>query len=388
MHIARIEPLVLHVSAKTNWFFIRVTADSGLSGIGEASLNGWEPMQRAFLSQIERNLEGRPVADIAQLTRVFPHSPSGLVGASILSALEQALADVLAQDAGMPLCAWLGEDVRRDAIPVYANINRATTNRSPEGCAESARNAVAQGFRGIKIAPFDGVCSEDFGADWPGQRTRIDAGIARAFAIREAIGPEIDLMVDCHWRFDEPTAMSVLAELAPVALHWFECPVSEHASHWDAIKRLRTAANAQGTLLAGAEMQVGEASFAPMLSGGLFDVVMPDVKYAGGYAEMLKIAAHAHRYGVACSPHNPTGPVCNMASMHLMCASEHFAKLEFQLGESALLFDVVGGQGPRLVDGHFERPADVPGLGLKLDDAVLAANPFAPVAQGLDPRLG
>jgi hypothetical protein len=77
-----------------------------------------------------------------------------------------------------------------------------------------------------------------------------------------------------------------------------------------------------------------------------------------------------------------------MASMHLMCASEHFTKLEFQLGESPLLFDVVGGEGPRLTDGHFERPPDTQGLGLKLDNAVFAANPFVPVPQGLDPRLG
>jgi L-alanine-DL-glutamate epimerase-like enolase superfamily enzyme len=77
-----------------------------------------------------------------------------------------------------------------------------------------------------------------------------------------------------------------------------------------------------------------------------------------------------------------------MASMHLMCASEHFTKLEFQLGESPLLFDVVGGEGPRLVDGHFARPSDTPGIGLKLDDAVLAAHPYAPVGKGLDPRLG
>ena len=167
-----------------------------------------------------------------------------------------------------------------------------------------------------------------------------------------------------------------------------EATVAEVSPTGTSRLRLRTAANAQGTLLAGAEMQIGEAGFAPILAGGLYDVVMPDVKYAGGFAEMLKIAAYAHRHGGACSPHNPTGPVCNMARMHLMCASEQYSKIEFQLGESALLVDVVGGAGPRLADGQFARPAETPGLGLKLDDAVLAANPFAPVPQGLDPRLG
>ena len=387
MHIARVEPLVLHVSAKTNWFFVRVTTDGGLQGLGEASLNGWEPLQRAYLHELERDVVGRPVADIALLTRVFPHSPAGLVGASILSALEQALADILAQDAGMPLYQWLGE-YQRAAIPVYANINRATIDRSPEGCALGAKHAVDAGFRAVKIAPFDGVCSEDFGEDAALQKTRIDAGIARVFAIRDRVGPDVELMVDCHWRFDESTALAVLKTLEPVAPHWFECPISEHPTHWDALRRLRTAANTQGTLLAGAELQIGEAGFAPLLSGGLFDVVMPDVKYAGGYAEMLKIAALAHRHGVACSPHNPTGPVCNWASMHLLCASEHFSSLEFQLGESPLFFEVVGGRGPQLADGNFTLPPPVPGLGLTLDDAVVKAHPYVAVPPGLDPRLG
>lgn len=387
MHIARLEPLILNVSAKTNWFFVRVTTDSGIQGVGEASLNGWEPLQEAFLRHIAADFEGQPVADIAKLTRVFAYAPHGLVGASVLSAIEQALSDVMGQSAGVPVYAWLG-DYAQPLIPVYANINRATVERSPAGCAASAQRALARGFRGVKIAPFDGVCSEDFAADWPGQRRRIDAGIARVVAMREAIGPDADLMVDCHWRFDEATALAVLKELEPVKLHWFECPVSEHIACWDALARLRAAANVQGVLLAGAEMHIGEASFAPLLERGLFDVVMPDVKFAGGYGEMMRIAALAHRHGVACSPHNPTGPICNFASMHLMTASTNFSVLEFQLGESDLYFDVVAGIGPQLIEGRFAAPPDVPGLGLVLDDAVLAAHPYQPVPPGMDPRLG
>ena len=387
MHIARIEHLILNVSARTNWFFVRVTTDSGLQGLGEASLNGWEPLQQAFLQHVTPGLIGQAVADRAGLTRVFAHAPHGLVGASVLSAIEQALADLGAQRAGLPLYAWLGARCRA-TIPVYANINRATTDRSPAGCSASARQAVGQGFRGVKIAPFDGVCSEDFAADWPGQRRRIDAGIARVVALRAAIGPEVDLMVDCHWRFDEATALAVLRELEPATLHWFECPISEHVACWDALARLRAAANGQGVRLAGAEMQVGAAGFAPLLERGLFDVVMPDVKFAGGYGEMLAIAALAHRHGIACSPHNPTGPVCNYASMHLMAATPSFSVLEFQLGESDLYFDVVGGKGPQCIAGRFAAPVDVPGLGLVLDDAVLAAHPYRPVLPGMDPRLG
>jgi L-alanine-DL-glutamate epimerase-like enolase superfamily enzyme len=101
MHIARIEPLILHVSARTNWFFVRVTSDNGLQGIGEASLNAWETMQQAFLRQIDANLVGRPVAEVGRLTAVYPHAPYGLIGASVLSALEQALTDILRAGGGV-----------------------------------------------------------------------------------------------------------------------------------------------------------------------------------------------------------------------------------------------------------------------------------------------
>ena len=387
MRIAQLEPLILNVSAKTNWFFIRATADNGLQGLGEASLNSFEPLQEAFLAGISRDVLGQPVDEVARLTRVFNNAPYGLVGASVLSAIEQALCDLLAQEARLPLHAWLG-DANRPSIPVYANINRATVDRTPAGCAASARRALQQGFRGVKIAPFDGVVSDDFPSNRGEQRRRIDAGLARVFAIREAIGPDAQLMIDCHWRFDEGTAMAILGELEPVHLHWFECPVTEQPAGWEALHNLRDAANKRGVLLAGAEMQIGERGFQPLLDRGLFDVIMPDVKFAGGYREMQRIAALARRHGAACSPHNPTGPVCNYASMHLMFSSEDFSVLEFQLGESELFFAAVGGGGPKLIDGRFIAPPDVPGLGLTLDDAVLAAHPYRRVTPGLDPRLG
>ena len=141
--------------------------------------------------------------------------------------------------------------------------------------------------------------------------------------------------------------------------------------------------------LAGAERQVSATGFAPFIEDHLLDVVMPDIKYAGGYAEMLKIAALCARHNVSFSPHNPTGPVCNLASMHTCAVAPAFLILEHQLAESPLFFDVVKGYKPKLVNGCFELP-DTPGIGAELDDAVLAAHPYRPLAPNanLDARLG
>jgi galactonate dehydratase len=309
-----------------------------------------------------------------------------LIASSIASALEQALTDLRAKAAGVPVHALLGKAVRK-AVKVYANINRGARDRSPAGIARAACDAVDAGFGALKIAPFDGVYWADQDANAIRNRTR--AGIDRVYAIREAVGPDIEIMVDCHWRFDEAATSQLIHDLGGVQLFWLECPISESPDCFTALKRVREQTNAAGTKLAGAERQIGISGFMPFLEDRLLDIVMPDVKYAGGYAEMLKIAALCARRGVAFSPHNPTGPVCNLASMHLCAVAPAFLILEHQLAESPLYYDVVGGYRPKLVDGCFELP-DTPGIGVELDDAVLRAHPYQRLAPdaNLDARLG
>jgi galactonate dehydratase len=386
MKLAKLETLIINVSSKTNWTFVRLTTDEGLTGIGEASLNGWEPLQIAYAQMLADELVGRPVDGCARSIRVHPHGAGGLVAASVCSAIEQAVMDIHAKALGKPVHALLGGAIR-DRVRVYANVNRRTRDRTPSGFAKSARDAVQIGFDAVKIAPFDGVVWEDFGD--AEARRKIGLGIDRVFAVREAVGPEVDLMVDCHWRFDEPTAAAVLRELSDAKLFWLECPISEQPEHGAALARLRALANEYGMRLAGAETQIGLSSFQRLGNPKLLDVVMPDIKYCGGFAEMGKIAAVTASQGIAFAPHNPTGPVCSMATLHACAVARNFLVLEYQLAESPLYGDVVKGVTPQLVDGAFVLPA-APGIGLEIDDDVVRAHPYQPLAPSanLDPRLG
>lgn len=386
MKLARLETLIINVSSKTNWTFVRLTTDEGLTGIGEASLNGWEPLQIAYGEMLAATMVGLPIEQWPRCIRVHAHGAGGLVAASMCSAVEQAMTDLRAKALGKPVHVLLGGALR-DRVPVYANVNRRTRDRTPNGFAKSARDAVQIGFDAIKIAPFDGVVWEDFGD--PESRRKVSLGIDRVFAVREAIGPEVELMVDCHWRFDEPTAAAVLRELSEAKLFWLECPISEQPEHWPALGRLRALANEYGTRLAGAETQIGLAAFQRLGSPKLLDVVMPDIKYCGGFAEMERIAAATASQGMAIAPHNPTGPVCNMATVHACAVARNFLILEYQLAESPLYGDVVKGVEPQLVDGAFVLP-DRPGIGLDLDDDVIRAHSYQPLAPNanLDPRLG
>lgn len=386
MKLAKLETLIINVSSKTNWTFVRLTTDEGLTGIGEASLNGWEPLQLAYGEMLARQLIGLPDEAWVRAVRVHAHGAGGLVAASMCSAVEQAMTDIRGKAAGKPVHALLGGAVR-DRVRVYANVNRRTRDRTPPGFAKSARDAVQIGFEAIKIAPFDGVVWEDFGD--AESRRRVNAGIDRVFAVREAIGADVDLMVDCHWRFDEPTAAAVLRELSDAKLFWLECPISEQPEHWAALGRLRALANEYGMRLAGAEVQIGVASFQRLGNPKLLDVVMPDIKYCGGFGEMGRIATATASMGMHVAPHNPTGPVCNMATVHACALASNFLILEYQLAESPLYGDVVKGIEPQLVDGMFVVP-DTPGIGLEIDDDVVRAHPYQPLAANanLDPRLG
>src|SRR5262249_21359239 len=159
--------------------------------------------------------------------------------------------DVAAQSLGQRLALALGP-TPRDMIGLYANINRGTRDRSPAGFAARALEVKQRGFDALKIAPFDEVR--------PGEATSasaIDGGLARIAAVRAAVGSELRLLVDCHWRLTETAALDVLREVEPLKLYWFECPLPEEQGNFDALRRLRSRANAHGVRLAGCEMMTG-----------------------------------------------------------------------------------------------------------------------------------
>jgi galactonate dehydratase len=383
--ITRIEAHVFNVSAKTNWVFISVTAADGRTSWGEASLIGWEPLLVTATRELALEWQGRPLADAQAGLRVSPQSPGGLVFNSVVSAVQQALACLLDGSVpGAPAAPELAGPVLRRSVPLYANINRATRLRTPQGFVDTALRARAQGFSRFKAAPFDGLTPALCAT--PQGQALIAHGVECMLALRQALGPDAMLMVDCHWRFDEARALQALQDLAPVALHWFECPIAETHAHWPAMRRLRAATREQGVLLAAAETQVGLASFQTLFDEALYDVVMPDIKYCGGPLEMLKIARRAAEYGVLFSPHNPSGPVCTWHSLQIAALAPECAMLELQFDESDL-YDAVLDGAPLSTQGaslSLERPY---GQSLGLNMQVLQAHPYQPVPPGIETQL-
>jgi galactonate dehydratase len=362
-----IDRILMHgvrVSPKTRWLFLAVQAKSGLVGLGEASLQGREAVVKRAGDRLAPSLLGMPAGpvDMAGQCETLPE-------AAFLSAIDQALHDIAARREGKRLADHLG-GARRERVPLYANINRRTVDRSPAGFAASAGLAVDAGFTAFKLAPFDEV---DDAARLEGRILEtMRPGLDRIAAVAGTIGPERELMVDCHWRFDEASATTLVKKAAGLGVRWLECPIAETGATIPAIRRLRALANDAGMRLAGCEELVGVEQSRPFAEAGVYNVMMPDVKYAGGVGEMMRLAHLFEQCGVAYSPHNPAGPIAHAASLHVSAAVASFDRLEVQFDESDLFWRLTGGSLPRFEDGHSVLP-EGPGLGVTLDPDLLAS---------------
>ena len=359
----------VRVTPKTCWTFLRLRSSDGLDSDGEATLTGRED---DLLAAAERLLP-QLLADGAPDELARRHHPTNLPEAAIVSAVDQAAWGMRAAASHTALSRMLG--VLREHVPVYANINRRTETRTPDGFQASAEAALAAGHAAFKVAPFDdvspAVCRQGGGA------AAMRPGLARVAAVREAIGPNARLMVDCHWRFDETTATALIGELAALGVYWVECPLREVEAAIPALRRLRTRCNTLGMRQAGLETSIGWLGFKPFCEGGAYDVVMPDIKYAGGIHEIWRIAEHCGELGIEVSPHNPSGPICHAASLHLAASLDAFDTLELQFDESPLFDGLVGAPFAPVAAGLTVPPLGN-GLGVALDEAILARHADQP----------
>lgn len=345
------ELISVRVTPATIWLFVSL-GDGEHTGWGEATLSGRESAVAALFDALPGRLSP---SDLDRLP--FETLPQ----AALSSALYQARDDLAARQAGVSLADHLG-GAARDRVGIYANINRRTRDRSPEGMAQSARDALDQGNIAIKIAPFDEVRTD---MDRKEMTVAMAHGLARIAAVRDAIGDR-RLMVDCHWRFDVAGAEALIDACAPLNLYWIECPIAETEDTIPALVSLRKRVNATGTRLAGLETAILRRGFAPFLKAGAYDVMMPDVKYCGGPREMLEIAGEMARHGAEFSPHNPSGPICHLHSLHICATMGQGDLLETQFDETPMFDTLVTRPFAKPVDGHVPLPDAETGLGLSL----------------------
>ncbi len=301
LKISGLEVIRVRVSPRGNWTFVRLQTGGSLSGLGEASHGAGftrasdrdDARMRSAIEALFPLVEGRLPFDVEAFRQAAWDRVrrDGLLHVTAFSAIEQAMWDLAGKALGVPVYNLLGGKLR-DTIPVYANINRAVRERSPEDFARRAAEAAAEGFTAIKAAPFDDfppLDSERPGTCEPGELDRLEAlGLRRIEAIRRAIGPRIKLMIDCHSRFESERAIRIARELEPLDLAWYEEPVDP-----ERIEETKSIHDAISQRLAGGEILFGAGGFEPLCRTRAVDIIMPDVKHCGGILEGKKIAALA-----------------------------------------------------------------------------------------------
>ena len=364
--VTDLEVIVVNVTQRTKWIFVLLTASNGVTGLGEASLGRRSELNE--LNSFFRLVEGQSPFDInLYRTKGWPRASSGnRAVATAFSAIEQALWDIVGKTLNVPVYQLFGGKLR-DSLPVYANINRATSNRTPEGFAEKARQAVADGFKAIKAAPFDGFPPLTAAANEISSARQL--GVDCVFAMREAVGDDIAIKIDAHSFFDVELSISVAQQLLPANLSWYEEPIAPTQT-----TNTRRIHESISQTLAGGEFLFGVEGFAPLCEENAVDIIMPDIKHCGGLLEAFRIAAVAEANGVKVSPHNPSGPVSTAASVALCAAIPNFEILEYQWGEQPWRSNLVV-PNERFVNGAINI-SNSPGFGITFNERVLAEHRF------------
>jgi len=327
VRVTGIEVYTVAVTNRTNWIIIRLNGSNGLTGLGEASLGRRSQLEE--INDFYKLIDGEPAFSIQQYRqqgREVAANGNRSV-ATAFSAIEQALWDLTSKSLGIPFYDLIGGQLHNE-LPVYANINRATANRSPRGFADNAERAVADGFMALKAAPFDGFPS--LAASPEEVNSAKERGIACVYAIRERVGSDVEIKIDAHSFFNTQMAIEVARELEAANLSWYEEPVSPIQT-----ENTRIIHDAISQTLAGGEFLFGVEGFRPLCEKNAVDIIMPDIKHCGGMWEAIKISTLAEAYSVKVSPHNPSGPISTAASVALCAAIPNFDILEFQWGEQS-----------------------------------------------------
>lgn len=343
-----------------DWVFVRVHTDEGLIGTGEGTLEGRARTIVTAVEELKDWVVGQDPLRIEHLWQLmYRHAfyRGGPVMMSAISGVEQACWDIFGKSAGLPVHQLLGGHVR-DKVRVYANGPRGET---PEEIAESAREIVAAGYTAMKLVPFGAVKPLDGIAT-----VRRAARIMEA--VRDAVGPDVDLAVDAHGRLSPTMAIQIAHAIRDYGIYFFEEPcLPENAA------TMATVARECGIPVATGERLFTKWGFRDVLEKQAASVLQPDLAHCGGILEGRKIAAMAEVYYAGFAPHNPLSPVNMRASLHLDAVAPNFVIQEWVFDDPTWRDEIL--VNPVVVkNGWVDVPME-PGLGTDLNLDVCRAHP-------------
>jgi len=356
MKITDLQTVIVDAERGRTWLFVEVHTDEGLVGIGEASQSRFDHGVAALVKELAPLYIGHDPLNLIEARNLLLLRPdTDRIRYAAVSGIEQALWDLCGKALGVPCYQLLGGSVN-DRIRVYANISLASDG-SPADYARLASQAVSEGFTAIKLTAFSPALRPRKSASGAEFQQAIELAVARTKAVRDAIGPAVDLLTDWSFALSPAEARRLAERLAECNLFWVEEPFVS-----DDPRLLAEFRRGLGPRLAGGEQLSGRMAFRRLLEAGALDVLMTDVKWIGGILESRKVAAMAEAYEVEIAPHNMSGPVATAASVQLCATLSNFLILEYCWGVVPWRAELVDGT-EQVVDGHIPLPS-TPGLGI------------------------
>ncbi|MBQ7090753.1 MAG: galactonate dehydratase [Clostridia bacterium] len=348
---------------RTNWVFVKIETDEGISGVGEGTL---EYKEQALVGAIEdqrRYLIGKDPTNIEEHYHAMYRDAywrGGPVLMSAVSAIEMALWDISAKALGVPVYRLLGGKMR-DKVKIYVN-GWFAGSKEPEEFAAAAKRAVERGIKAMKWDPF-GKSYMNIDNDV------LRKAIRNVAAVREAVGDDIDLLIEGHGRFDVPTGIKIAKELERFKPMFFEEPVPP-----DNLEALAAVREKSPVAISAGERLYGRRAFIELFERRAADYIQPDISHAGGIMELKKIAAMAEAKYIPFAPHNPSGPIANAATLQLATSVPNFEILEIMLTDVEWRKDVTN-ENLVFEDGCIRIP-DLPGLGIEINEEACLAHPY------------
>jgi galactonate dehydratase len=347
-----------------NISIVQVFTDEGLEGVGEVRmLNHTDAFQCYLAEAVPNHVLGHDPMDIESLVQnMFRNdfARAGEIAMSAIATLEMACWDITGKALGQPVYKLLGGAVR-DRIKAYAN-GWYTVERTPKEFHAAAKGVVAKGYRALKFDPFGaGFYELDLA-----EKAR---SIELVEAVRDAVGPDVEILIEMHGRFNPVTAIEMSRELERFKPSWVEEPVPP-----ENIAALKKAAEKINIPIATGERMHTRYEFRELLESQAADYLQPDITHFGGILETKKLAAWAENYYVLMAPHNVGGAISTAAALHFAASTPNFKIQEHFNDFSDEWVKSVAPGNPEVVDGYFALPQG-PGLGVTLDLEAAKAHP-------------
>ena len=344
--------------------YVRIYTDKGITGTGEC-IHGGNGIQGIIqglapflLGQDPMNVD--KLFDTMRRARVFDGADSGNFVTAI-TGIEIALWDLVGRATGLPVYALLGGKFR-DKIRMYCDCH-AGGDDSPQANADKAKEVVDMGFTAIKfdLDEMQHPFKRDAYNHTVGNKELEDM-VAKATAIREAVGSEIDVAMDLHGRYDTISGIRIAKAMEPLNLLWLEEPVPP--TNVDAMREVTRSTT---TPICAGENHFLRLGFKDIIEKHAVDIIMPDLPKCCGLSEGKKIANMAEIYFIPFAPHNVCGPLGTIASCHCCASVPNFLVLEWHWQERPHWHDLVKSDPAIIRDGYIEL-YDRPGLGWDIDE--------------------